>query len=95
MHIGSEAHSEVNSEYHQHLIDGIKTLICQMVGHTRQYPSDFKGVKAPGPEPYGGKNDIEVFDNWLRNLLRFFQLNKMCGYEYDMLLLTKHLSQFN
>ena len=59
-----------------------------MVGHELNYPDDFKGAKVSPPEDYNGKNDIEVFDNWLRSVLRYFQLTKMCGPDYDPIRVT-------
>jgi hypothetical protein len=90
---GSEVQTDGNLDYQRRLTDSIRMLIRRMVGTQPDYPSDFKGTKPNAPDVYDGMNDIEVFDNWLRTVLRYFQLSKMCGRKYDTLRVT-HTGQF-
>jgi hypothetical protein len=45
--------------------------------------SGVKTPKVPEPKAYRGKGDAEVFDKWLVGLLRWFQVNRYCGMEFD------------
>ena len=59
-----------------------------MVWIQPDYPEGFKGIKQHLPTTYAGKSDIEVFDNWLHELLRYFQLSQMAGPKWDELCIT-------
>ncbi|KDQ49402.1 hypothetical protein JAAARDRAFT_51767 [Jaapia argillacea MUCL 33604] len=45
--------------------------------------SNIKNLKLPPPRKYGGEDDIEVFKNWLRDLLHWLCLNGLAGPEHD------------
>ena len=39
--------------------------------------------KVPEPWAYGSEEDIEVFEGWLRNILRWFSISRYCGPNFD------------
>ena len=86
---GNQMCSEGNKDYQQRLVDTIRLLIKWMVSTQPIYPSNFKAKQQSTPETYSGTNDIEVFNNWLRSILRHSQLTKMCGPDYDELCTTQ------
>jgi hypothetical protein len=70
-------------------------MIDLQVTRSIYYPRDFRGTRDPGPEPYDGASDIDEFEKWLVQLLKFYQTNKMCGRRADFLRVIhvgKHLS---
>ena len=39
--------------------------------------------KVPEPRAYGGEEDVEAFEGWLGNILRWFSINRYCGPDFD------------
>ena len=39
--------------------------------------------KVPEPRAYGGEENIEAFEGWLGNILRWFSINRYCGPDFD------------
>ena len=39
--------------------------------------------KVPEPWAYGGEENIEAFEGWLGNILRWFSINRYCGPDCD------------
>ena len=82
-------------EYSQRLWLYFEDMINLQVTHSIYYPRDFRGTRDSGPEPYDGTRDIDKFEKWLVQLLKFYQTNKMCGRRTDFLRVIhsgKHLS---
>jgi hypothetical protein len=73
------------TEYSQRLLQYYEDMIEAQVTHSFYYPKDFRGLRDSGPEPYNGSADIDEFERWLVRLLKFFQVNKMCGRKADFL----------
>lgn len=70
-------------------------MIDLQVTRSMYYPRDFRGTRDPGPEPYDGVADVDEFEKWLVQLLKFYQTNKLCGRKADFLRVIhvgKHLS---
>jgi len=42
-----------------------------------------KSPKVPEPKAYSGKEDAEKFEGWLKNLLRWYHINRYCSMEHD------------
>jgi len=42
-----------------------------------------KSPKVPEPKAYSGEEDTENFEGWLKNLLRWYHINRYCGMEHD------------
>ena len=42
-----------------------------------------KSTKVPEPKAYSGEEDAEIFEGWLKNLLRWYHINRYCGMEHD------------
>ena len=60
-----------------------------MVGQDIQYAASFKGVKdSVTIIKYSGQNDNGVFTKWLDHLLMYFQLNRMCGPDNELVRLS-------
>ena len=60
-----------------------------MVGQDIQYAASFKGVKdIVTIIKYSGQNDNGVFTKWLDHLLMYFQLNRMCGPDNELVRLS-------
>jgi len=60
-----------------------------MVGQEIQYAATYKGVKDIATiVKYGGQNDNGIFTRWLDHLLLYFQLNRMCGPENELVRLS-------
>lgn len=83
-----KSYADGTNDYQQRILEGIRLLIERMIGQSFEYPEDFKGIRAVGPEPYDGDNNIEIFNIWLRGLLRFCQLSKLRGPKYDDIRIT-------
>src|ERR1700742_5243337 len=47
-------------------------MINLQVTHNIYYPRDFRGTRDPGPE-YDRVSDIDEFERWLVQLLKFYQ----------------------
>ena len=39
--------------------------------------------KVPEPRAYGSEENIEAFEGWLGNILRWFSINRYCGPDFD------------
>ena len=100
-HLGGDNHSHVllarqgslinsigHNNYQERLLHRIRKLIRQMVRIQPVYPEGFKGIKQHLPTAYAGKSDIELFDSWLCELLRYFQLSQMARPKWDELCIT-------
>jgi len=42
-----------------------------------------KSPKVPEPKAYSSEEDAEQFEGWLKNLLRWYCINRYCGMEHD------------
>jgi len=42
-----------------------------------------KSPKVPEPKAYSSKEDAKKFEGWLKNLLRWYCINRYCGMEHD------------
>jgi len=68
--------SDVHAKYHR--------IIDEQVGTASAFGASLnKTVRFPSPPQYAGKEDIEVFENWLQSLLRWMKLNQLAGPELD------------
>jgi hypothetical protein len=60
-----------------------------MVGQDIQYAATYKGVKdIVTIIKYAGQNDNGIFTRWLNHLLMYFQLNRMCGPDNELVRLS-------
>ena len=60
-----------------------------MVGQEIQYAATYKGVKdIVTIIKYSGQNDNGIFTRWLDHLLMYFQLNRMCGPDNELVRLS-------
>ena len=82
--VGVGAQEMTGDEYSQRLLQYFEDMINLQVTHSIYYPQDFRGTRDPGPEPYNGVADIDEFERWLVQLLKFYQMNKMCGRRLDL-----------
>jgi len=57
-------------------------LIDRHVGKSTESSTN-KSPKVPEPKAYNGKEDTKVFEGWLKNLLRWYHINRYCGMEHD------------
>jgi len=57
-------------------------LIDRHIGKSTKSSTN-KSPKVPEPRAYNGKIDAEVFKGWLKNLLRWYCINRYCGMEHD------------
>jgi len=57
-------------------------LIDRHVGKSTK-SSTSKSPKVPEPKAYNSKEDAEVFEGWLKNLLRWYCINRYCSMEHD------------
>ena len=80
-------------EYSRRLLEYFEDMIDLQVTHSIYYPRDFRGTRSPGPDPYNGASDIDEFERWLVQLLKFYQTNKMCGKRADFLRVI-HVGQY-
>jgi hypothetical protein len=74
--------------YQDQLIFGICQLIHSMVGVHQDYPDGFKSLKQNLPTTYSGNSNLDTFDSWLQELLRYFQLAQMAGPKWDNIRIT-------
>ncbi|KAJ8087820.1 hypothetical protein PM082_006670 [Marasmius tenuissimus] len=80
-----------------------RTQIREQVGSAITSVDGLKSIKISEPTPYDGKADVEVFDTWLLNILRWIIINKMSGPDMEhirvqvtgMLLTGKALIWYN
>ena len=59
-----------------------------MVGQEIRYADTYKGVKDIVTIKYAGQNDNGIFTRWLDHLLLYFQLNRMCGPDNELVRLS-------
>ena len=60
-----------------------------MVGQDIQYAATYKGVKdIVTIVKFAGQNDNRIFTRWLDHLLLYFQLNRMCGPDNELVRLS-------
>ena len=77
------------AEYEREQLRGIRERIRKMVGQDIQYAPSYKGVKDMVTiAKYSGQNDNGVFTRWLDHLLMYFQLNRMCGPDNELVRLS-------
>ena len=73
-------------EYEDEVIRRIRATIRDRVGKASAYDAtSLKNVKPSPPEKYGGEDDIEIFDNWLAALLRWFRVTGLGGRANDQI----------
>jgi hypothetical protein len=58
-------------------------IIDEYLGDRIENLSGVMTLKVQEPKAYRGEGDAEVFDKWLVGLLRWFQVNRYCGMEFD------------
>lgn len=80
-------------EYSQRLLQYFEDMINAQVTQSIYYPRDFRGTRGPGPAPYDGTADIDEFERWLVQPLKFYQSGKMCGRRADFLRVI-HVGQY-
>jgi len=59
---------------------------CQLIDRHMRKSTDSsttKSPKVPEPKAYNSKEDAEKFEGWLKNLLRWYHINRYCGMEHD------------
>lgn len=77
------------TEYEQEQLRKIRERIRKMVGQDIQYAATYKGVKdIVTIVRYAGQNDNGIFTRWLDHLLLYFQLNRMCGPDNELVRLS-------
>ncbi|KAL0565038.1 hypothetical protein V5O48_016993 [Marasmius crinis-equi] len=80
-----------------------RVQIREQIGRAVPTVDGLKSIKITEPTHYDGGPDVEAFDNWLLNLLRWLIVNKMSGPELDhirvqitgMLITAKALIWYN
>src|SRR5262249_7364648 len=66
------------------IVRRITSTIHDRVGRTLPYSLDeVKHVKPLPPKPYGGEDDIAVFEKWIAELLRYYRVTGMTGPDKD------------
>jgi hypothetical protein len=81
--IGGMAKANGTESYHDQIISSIHQLIHSMVGVHQEYPDSFKSIKQNLPSTYSGNSNLDTFNSWLQELLRYFQLAQMAGPRWD------------
>ena len=77
------------AEYEKEQLSRIRERIQKMVGQDIQYAPTYKGVKdIVSIIKYAGQNDNGIFTRWLDHLLMYFQLNRMCGPDNELVRLS-------
>ena len=76
------------TEYEQEQLRMIQERIQTMVSRDIQYAATYKGVKDVVTIKYAGQNDNGIFTKWLDHLLMYFQLNRMCGPDNELVRLS-------
>lgn len=72
-------------EYEREQLGKVRERIRKMVGQEIQYAATYKGVKdIAAIIKYAGQNDNGIFTRWLDHLLIYFQLNRMCGPDNEL-----------
>ena len=84
-----ERRRDPKTEYEREQLRKIRERIRKMVGQDIQYAATYKGVKdAAAIIKYAGQNDNGIFTRWLDHLLMYFQLNRMCGPDNELVRLS-------
>ena len=84
-----ERKRDPRTEYEREQLRSIRERIRKMVGQEIQYAATFKGVKdIVTIIKYAGQNDNGIFTRWLDHLLMYFQLNRMCGPDNELVRLS-------
>jgi hypothetical protein len=84
-----ERKRDPRAEYERDQLREIRERIRKMVGHDIQYAATYKGVKdIVTIIKYAGQNDNGIFTRWLDHLLMYFQLNRMCGPDNELVRLS-------
>jgi len=84
-----EQRRDPKAEYEREQLKRIRERIRRMVGQDIQYAPTYKGVKdIVTIVKYAGQNDNGVFTRWLDHLLLYFQLNRMCGPDNELVRLS-------
>jgi hypothetical protein len=84
-----ERRRDPRAEYERDQLREIRERIRKMVGHDIQYAATYKGVKdIVTIIKYAGQNDNGIFTRWLDHLLMYFQLNRMCGPDNELVRLS-------
>ena len=84
-----ECRRDPKTEYEREQLRGIREQIRKMVGQEIQYAATYKGVKdIVTIIKYSGQNDNRIFTKWLDHLLMYFQLNRMCGPDNELVRLS-------
>ena len=84
-----ERRRDPRAEYERDQLREIRKRIRKMVGHDIQYAATYKGVKdIVTIIKYAGQNDNGIFTRWLDHLLMYFQLNRMCGPDNELVRLS-------
>ena len=63
--------------------NGYRQWIHRHVGLRVDPRVDVRPPKVPEPWAYGSEEDVEVFEGWLGNILRWFSINRYCGPNFD------------
>jgi len=59
---------------------------CQLIDRQIGKSTDggtTKSPKVPEPKAYSSEEDTENFEGWLKNLLRWYHINRYCSMEHD------------
>ena len=84
-----ERRRDPKTEYEREQLAKIRERIRKMVGQDIQYAATYKGVKdIVTIVKYAGQNDNGIFTRWLDHLLLYFQLNRMCGPDNELVRLS-------
>ena len=83
-----ERRRDPKTEYEREQLKKIRERIRKMVGQDIQYAATYKGVKETVTIKYAGQNDNGMFTRWLDHLLMYFQLNRMCGPDNELVRLS-------
>src|SRR5262245_30485359 len=73
------------AKYENEVMQWITNMIHSRVGQPMAYTLDeIKHIKPPAPKSYNGKDDIEVFEAWLADILGWFRVIGMAGPDKDL-----------
>jgi hypothetical protein len=73
-----------NARYMDAMQDRYTRRIREMVGDPLgQVGPELKAMNPPKPSKYGGQDDLEKFDDWLSQLLKYFRTFKVAGPDRD------------
>lgn len=65
-------------QYENDALDRLRRWIRERVGAAINTP-EIRGLKVSVPEAYGGADNIQEFEEWLGNVLRYYRLLRLCG----------------